>query len=294
MAGQDRTAPRWLPAAPALFVVMWAAGFAVGGLGLRHAEPLTLLSLRYGLVIAVLAPVALVLRPPLPRTRAEWGHLAVVGLLLQGCYFSFVWNALELGASAGTVALVTSLQPILTTLLAPRLAGERAAGLRGWIGLALGLSGAALVIVARSAVEVPTVTGLFIATLALLAITSGTLYERRFGVAQHPVTANLVQCAVGLAVTLPLALLIEEQIVDWAPELYGALAYLVLGNSLIAVTLLLAMIRFGEASRVSTLFFLVPPVASLIAWPLLGESVPAASWPGLALAATGVALATRS
>ena len=285
--------PRWLRAAPAVFVVMWSAGFSFGALGLAHAEPLTLLALRYGLVLAVLIPVALVLRPPLPATAAAWGHLAVVGFLLQAVYFGLLYSALALGASAGSTALITSLQPILVALLAPRLVGEGRVDARRWVGLALGLIGAVVVIVARSAVEVTNVGGLVLAGLALGGITVGTLYEKRFGVSHHPVPANLVQYAVGLAGTLPIALLFEDLHVDWTGELAVSLAYLVLGNSLVAVTLLLAMIRHGEASRVSALFFLIPPLAALIAWLLLGEPMPPAAWPGLALAALGVALATR-
>jgi drug/metabolite transporter (DMT)-like permease len=282
-----------LRAAPAVFVVMWSAGFSFGALGLAHAEPLTLLALRYGLVLAVLVPVALVLRPPLPATPAAWGHLAVVGFLLQAVYFGLLYSALALGASAGSTALITSLQPILVALLAPRLVGEGRVDARRWVGLALGLTGAVVVIVARSAVEVTNVGGLVLAGLALGGITVGTLYEKRFGVSHHPVPANLVQYAVGLAGTLPIALLFEDLHVDWTGELAVSLAYLVLGNSLVAVTLLLAMIRHGEASRVSALFFLIPPLAALIAWLLLGEPMPPAAWPGLALAALGVALASR-
>ncbi len=285
-------APRWLRAAPALFVVMWSAGFSFGALGLAHAEPFTFLSLRYALVLVVLAPVAIVLRPAPPRGAAGWGHLVVVGLLLQAAYFGLAYTALELGAPAGTVALVTSLQPVLVALLAPHLAGEGRIGGRRWAGFALGLAGAALVIVSRSAVGVTGAAALLCASAALVVITASTLYEKRFGGGHHPVTANLVQYAAGLAGTLPVALLAEDLRVDWTPELWGALAYLVLGNSLVAVTLLLAMIRHGDASRVSALFFLVPPLAALIAWAVLGETMPPPAWAGLALATTGVALAT--
>jgi drug/metabolite transporter (DMT)-like permease len=124
-------------------------------------------------------------------------------------------------------------------------------------------------------------------------MTAGTLYEKRFGVAQHPVTSNLVQYAVGLAVVLPLAWAVEGMQVSWTGPMVGSLLYLAIGNSLVAVTLLLAMIRRGEASRVSALFFLVPPIAAVIAWLLIGESMPPIAWLGMALAAAGVAIANR-
>ncbi|HSN23133.1 MAG TPA: DMT family transporter, partial [Methylomicrobium sp.] len=120
-----------------------------------------------------------------------------------------------------------------------------------------------------------------------------TLYEKRFGVAQHPVTSNLVQYAVGFAAVLPLAWVLEDMRVFWTGPMIAALIYLAIGNSLVAVTLLLAMIRRGEASRVSALFFLVPPTAAMIAWLLIGESMPPIAWSGMALAAAGVGIANR-
>jgi drug/metabolite transporter (DMT)-like permease len=124
-------------------------------------------------------------------------------------------------------------------------------------------------------------------------MTAGTLYEKRFGLHHHPVTSNTVQYLVGFLLVMPLALSVERMEVDWTPDFAVALAYLVIGNSLIAVTLLLAMIRHGEAARVSALLFLVPPMAALIAWGLIGEVMPPAAWAGMVVAAAGVALATR-
>jgi drug/metabolite transporter (DMT)-like permease len=128
---------------------------------------------------------------------------------------------------------------------------------------------------------------------ALLCITAGTLWEKRFGRSHHPVVSNAVQYLAGLAGTLPLAMLFEHFSFDWNLPFLGALAYLVIGNSIIAMTLLLAMIRAGEVSRVSSLFYLVPPISALMAWPLLGEEMPPLGWAGFVLAAAGVALARR-
>ena len=296
MTARHRTpgaAPAWLGAAPALFLLFWSAGFSFGKLGLQHAEPMTFLALRYGCVLVIVLPLVVALRPPMPASPADWGHLAAVGLLLQALYFGLTYFAFALGVSAGSVALIVSLQPILVALFVPWTAGEHVGG-RRWAGLLLGLAGAGVVIAARSQVGGTTVAGLLAAVAALAAITAGTLYEKRFGVRHHPVTANAVQYAVAFAAILPAAVLLEGLRFEWVPELWIALGYLVVCNSLIAMTLLLAMIRHGEAARVSALFFLVPPGAALIAWAVLGETMPALAWPGIALAAVGVALATRT
>lgn len=279
--------------APIVFLVLWSSGFAFVALGLEDAEPLTFLAVRFVIVVGLLAPAFLVLRPPLPARRRDWVHLAVMGLLLQALYFSLLYGAIALDVAAGTSALIVSLQPILVAVLAPRLAHERVSGLR-WAGLGAGLAGAALVVLARSAVEAASVAGFACAFGGLLAITASTLYEKRFGVEHHPVTANLVQYAVGLTATLPLAWVVEGLSLRWTAGVTISLAYLAIANSLISITLLLAMIRRGEASRVSALFFLVPPLAAVIAWAIIGETMPPLAWAGLVVATAGVAVAARS
>lgn len=285
--------PLLLKAAPAIFLLFWSGGFAAGKVGLEYTGPFTFLAVRYALVLLILLPLVVVLRPPLPRSPAEWGNLAVVGFLIQGVYFVLGYVALALNISTGAVALIVSLQPILVGLAAPRTSGERV-GRWAWVGLGLGLAGAALVILARSAVEALPMLGVLAAIGALGGMTIGTLYEKRFGIAQHPVTANTVQYAAGLVATLPLAFLLEDHTVRWSLPLGLSLLYLIVCNSLIALTLLLMMIRRGEVSRVSALFFLVPPMAALIGWLLLDEQMPPLAWVGLGLAAGGVALATRT
>ncbi|MEZ0214478.1 MAG: DMT family transporter, partial [Xanthobacteraceae bacterium] len=231
------------------------------------------------------------LRPPLPRSPRAYLDLAVVGFLIQVLYFNLSYFAFRFGISAGALAIIVSLQPVLVGLVAPAFTGERV-GLRRWIGLLLGLAGAALVILSRSSIEVASPGVILLAIGALFAMSGSALYEKRHGVAQHPLVANAVQYAVGFVFTLPLALLMEDGHVVWSAPFIGALAYLVIGNSLIAVTLYLAMIRAGEVSRVSALFFLVPPCTALIAWALIGEQMPPLAWAGMVLAGAGVALAS--
>jgi len=288
----NNTRPVWLIAAPAIFLVLWSAGYSVAKIGIRHAEPFTLLALRYVLTVALLTPFALALRPPLPRSRRAFLDVAVTGFLMQIGYFGLCYMAFKAGVSAGGVAIIVCLQPILVGLIAPRFVGERV-GLARWLGLILGLAGAATVIVARAGISAENPWGLLAAVGGLAGITGATLYEKRFGIRQHPVTVNLIQYAVGAVFTLPVALWAEGFSFSWNAELAWVMVYLVLGNSLIAITLLLAMVRAGEVSRVSSLFYLVPPLSALFAWPMLGEAMPPLAWAGMALAAAGVAIAGR-
>ena len=285
--------PKWLLLAPVLFLVLWSGGYVVAKIGIRHAEPLTLLVIRYALVVILMGAVFCALGLSWPKTRAEWINTAVVGILIQTFYFGFTYLAFEVGVASGTVALLMSLQPIIVAIVAPTWTGE-VIGWRRWAGLTLGLVGAGIVIASRLEIASPPLIGFIFSTLALLGITSATLWEKRFGAGGHPVTASLIGFAAGLACILPIALLTEDLTVTWTWELAGALVYLVIGNSLIATSLLLAMIQFGEVSRVSALMFLVPPGAAIGAWFTLGEYMPPAAWGGMALAAVGVLIATRA
>lgn len=188
--------------------------------------------------------------------------------------------------------IILCLQPILVSLIAPWMVGETVSRLRR-IDLDLGLTGAVTVILARSGIAHEPLPGVLAAAGGLIGMTAATLYEKRFGVATHPVPANLIQHVVGAVFTLPLAWAAEGLQADRTPELLATLAYQVIGNSLISTTLLLAMVRAGEVARVSALFYLVPPPSALFAWPLPGEEMPLLAWAGMALAGIGVTLARR-
>lgn len=222
----------------------------------------------------------------------EWVHLIIVGLLIQSVYFAMCYMAYEAGLAVGTLALLLSLQPIIVGLVAPGWTNEKV-GRQQWAGLALGLLGTAVVIIARSEISAPTMQSFLFGFLALIGITGGSLWEKRFGVSHHPVTANLIGYSAGLLGVLPFMLLMETMQVNWTWEFVAALAYLIIGSSLIGVGLLLAMIRAGDVSRVSALFFLVPPLAALIAWFILDEVMPPMAWGGMFLAAAGVFIATH-
>ncbi|MEM7018834.1 MAG: DMT family transporter, partial [Pseudomonadota bacterium] len=279
--------------APAVFLCLWSGGYVVAKIALLYSEPMTVLALRYSLVIVIMAFLFLFFRPPLPKTLPEWGHLAMVGFLIQTVYFGMCYLAFRAGSSAGMVALVMSFQPILVGLIAPGWTGEKI-GRYTWIGLGLGLIGAVLVIYARSNIETPSLLALGCVTLALFGISAGSLWEKRFGLVHHPITSNLIGYSAGLLGILPFMFWLESMTVDWNWEFAAAMAYLVIGNSVIAIGLLLAMIRAGEVSKVSALFFLVPPMVAVLAWVILDELMPPLAWFGMAIASVGVLLATRT
>ena len=277
---------------PALFVVLWSTGFLGARLGLPHAGPLTFLALRYGLAAGLLVLVALAMRAPWPRRPAEVGHCAVAGLLVHGVYLGGVFVGISLGVEAGVSALIVGLQPLLTAALAGALLGERVAP-RQWAGLGLGLLGVALVLARKLGQGAGDALGGLACVAALLGITAGTLYQKRFCAGMDLRSGSVVQFAAAGLATAPLALLFEDTRIAWGGEFVFALLWLVLVLSLGAVSLLYVLIRRGAAAQVASLFFLVPPCTALIAWPLFGETLGPVALVGMALTAAGVALASR-
>ena len=277
---------------PVTFLLLWSNGFIFLKLGLRYSDPFTFLALRYFCVVVVLVLLTTVVRPHFPATLRGWAPLVGVGLFLQTGYFAFTYLGLRYGLTAGVAAVVTCQQPILIGLLAPVLVGEKVNFVR-WTGLILGVTGAVIVIVANSGRHDLSPLNLTFAILALLSITCSTLIEKRFPSSVHPVSCNLVQYTIGFLIIAPLAFSLEKMQIVWTWQFLMSLIYLVFGASLLAISLLLAMIRSGEASRVAALFFLVPPVTSLVAFLFLGESLTSLSLLGMALAGTGIYIVMR-
>lgn len=280
---------------PLLFVLLWSSGFLGAKLGLPYIEPLHFLTLRYLLVLALMGGVVLATRAPWPREPRQALHIGISGLLVHGVYLGGVFMAIRAGLPAGVTALVVGLQPLVTALGAGALLGERV-GRWQWAGLGLGFAGVALVVQGKFG-QVPAeclLPMLAPAVAALLGITAGTLYQKRYCPRFDLRTGALLQFAPSLAVTAPLAWLTETGTIQWTGQLLFALAWLVLVLSLGAITLLNLLIRSGGAVNVASLFYLTPAVTALMAWGLFGETLGPTALIGMGLAVAGVALARRS
>lgn len=282
----------WVGWMPATFVFLWATGFVGAKYGLPYAQPATFLLYRFAFVVALMLPIALVLRAPWPPDRSQVVHIAIAGVLLHGGYLGGVFTAIHAGMSAGLSALIVGLQPILTALAAAAFLGERVTA-RQWLGLALGFGGVALVVAQRLTVGGLSAFSFAMALLALVSITSGTVYQKRFCGAFDLRSGAVIQfVAAGLALA-PFALAFEHEPVRWTGEFVLALAWLVLVLSIGAISLLTLLIRRGAATKVASLFYLVPPVTASIAFFLFGETLGPLALAGFVLAVVGVAVVVR-
>ena len=274
--------------APALFVVLWASGFIGAKLGLPYAEPLTFLTLRMVGAIVLLGIILLVARPQWPSTTGVLDS-CVTGVFMHVFYLGGVYIAIKQGLSAGVSALIVGLQPLLTSTVASRLLGE-AVMPRQWAGLVLGMLGIFLVVQDRVSTGAATPLAWAAASVALVSITIGTVYQKRFGGGIDWRPGMFIQyVSAGVFFTLG-SMVFETRVVEWTPDLIFALAWLVFVLSFGAIWLLYFLIRRAAATRVVALFYLTPPVTALMAWGLFNERLAPLALAGMAVCVVSVAL----
>lgn len=283
----------WIRAMPGVFVVIWSTGFVVARYAMPHSPPMTFLAGRFLLSIVAFGLWIAFTRPAWPRNGSQWLHLSVTGVLMHTGYLGGVWAAIRTGAPAGTVALITGLQPMLTALWLSASDREHRVTPRQWAGLLLGLAGLTLVVWRKIGVGEMNAFNVGLSLLGLLSVTVGTLWQKRFVAPCDVRTANTVQLLAAFAVAAPLSLF-ETAPVELHPELFGAMAFSVLVMTLGGSSLLFMLIQRGAATQVTSLFYLVPPCTALFAWLLFDESLSASVVIGIALTAFGVWLVVRT
>jgi len=277
---------------PLLFILLWSTGYPAGKLGLAHAGPLTLLSLRFGLAALLLLLVALLTRAPWPRRWQDWGHLAVVGALIQGLHFVGVYEGIHLGLPAGVAALLIGLMPLATAFGARWFLGEQMGGSQ-LMALLGGLAGVGLVVASRP-MHGAALASYVAALLGLCGLVLGTLYQKRFCVHMDLRSGASVQMSVAALLVASAAGPVEHFAVEWNAELLGAVLWMAVINAIAAFSLMFMLIRRGQASAVARLFFLIPGVSALMGLVLLGERLSPLAVAGFVVAALAVSGAQRA
>ena len=278
---------------PAIFVVLWATGFIGARYAMPYAEPFTFLAVRFALAFVLLAATTVMLGSrPLDRRLALHGMVA--GALIHGVYLGGVFWAISRGLPAGLAALIGGLQPLITSLLAASLLGEKISPSQ-WAGLAAGFAGVVIVLEPKLGTEGGGVTAatLTAVLVAVTGISAGTIWQKRLAGKGGLLAGACWQYAGGALVMALLSAAFESRRFTLTGELVLAMAWLVLVLSIGAIFLLMMMIRDGAMARVASFFYLVPAVTAIIAWPVFGETLSLVQIGGMALATFGVALATR-
>ena len=278
-------------AAPGLFVFLWSTGFIGAKFGLPYAEPLTFMVIRFSMVIALMLLLAWLTQAPWPKNLRMWLRIGISGLLIHAFYLGGVYEAIVEGLPVGVVSLIVGLQPLLTAVGAALLLGE-SIHRRQWVGFALGLGGITLVLSGRIHGGFGYV-GLAPAVAALVGITAGTLYQKRFCPQFDYRSGAVLQFVPAALLTLLGAAIFEDFRVEWSSSFLFALGWLTLVLSLGAVSLLNFLIRSGTATNMASLFYLVPPCTALIAWLIFDEAMSTSALVGMPLVVAGVYLAKK-
>jgi drug/metabolite transporter (DMT)-like permease len=291
----DRSFPTTTPlehtiinAAPGVFVILWSSGFIGAKLGLPYAEPLTFLFLRMIGALLVLGAVAVLARPIWPDRNGVLDS-CVIGVFMHALYLGGVYVSIANGMPAAVSALVVGLQPLVTSTLANHLLGERVTS-QQWVGLGLGMVGVYFVVEDRASTGQATPLAWVASIVALIGITVGTIYQKRFGSGIDWRPGMLIQYAAAAVFFALGAMAFETRIVHWTPEFFFALSWLVFILSFGAIWLLYFLISRAAATKVVSLFYLTPPVTALIAWGLFNQRMAPIALLGMAFCVAGVFL----
>lgn len=284
--------PLLIRAMPFLFILSWASGFPITRLGLEFTGPFTLLWVRSLLVLAVVVPYALMVRAPWPHWK-EVAHIAIVGITLQCLYLGSMFSALDGGVSQGVAALIAGMQPLLTAAVVGITLGERVSK-RQWIGFTLGFVGLFIVLSERMGIGAGTVAGFIFAGLTPIFITAASLYQKKFCADSDLRIVMIVQQGAAGICNFCIAMAIETGEIAWSAEVVFVWVWLVFVLTIGATNMLYLMLRHGEASRVSSLFYLTPPTAVFLGWITYGETFGLIAIGGFLLSVVGVFLVTRT
>ena len=282
--------------APALFVFLWSTGFVGAKYIVPYAEPFTFLMIRYFLAALILFAIAYAFKQPLKLNKEQFKASFAVGMLLHVIYIGGVFYAVSLGVSAGISAVIVSIQPVLVSLLAVPLLGERLRWVQV-VGLFLGVAGIALLLLPKvfqgDYTATTSIAGIVICVIALLGTSGGYLLQKKLGSEIPFLSGTGAQYAISAIAFAILSFSTEEQIIKWVPEFFFGLIWIVLMLSIASIVLLYGMLRTGSASKVSSLYYLVPPTAAVMAYSLFDEVIGIVGWIGMAFAGLGVVLVMR-
>ena len=291
--------PLFIRLAPLLFVLLWSTGFIAAKYSMEYADPFVFLCLRFTLTAFALIPIiAMAGAASLPRNIWHYRHDMVTGVLLHCGYLGFLFWPIKDGVPTGIVAIIIGVQPLLTLALAAVFIGEMLS-LRKVGGLVIGFIGVAVVIIGKFGINLGLDGGLSnfnlgLCIISLCAIATGVFYQKKFCNQSQLLTGTLMQyVAAALATALFATLFGESWQINWTGGFALALSWQVFGLSIGAVVLLMTIIRAGEAGRVSSMFYLVPPLVVIEAHFLFGETLGVLSILGMVLCVLGVYLVNR-
>jgi len=269
-----------------LFILLWSTGHIIAKVGLPYAEPFYFLSIRFSLSALLLVIISMVCRVDWPTDKKKISHIVVAGVLLHASYLGGVFMALYLGLSAGALAVITGIQPILVAVAISLVLREKV-NQKQWFGLFLGFLGVALLVGEQTTFAGTEISAIFAAAIALLAITIGTIYQKKHCSDVDILSLITIQSVASSILCGVIAFIYESREVEWTGWLLFAITWQVIVLSIFAFFLFSWLLRQDEALRVTSLFYLMPPTTAIMGYFLFGETLGPFGFSGLIVAMGG-------
>ena len=274
-----------------LFIILWSSAFITGKVIVEHGSPFASLSFRFALVAFGFLCFSLFYKEKILVNKKKILESSISGILFHGLYLGGCFYSFSIGVPASISALIVSMQPILTNILAGPILNEKVTW-KQWIGVLLGFIGAVLVLGLEIGVTIP-INGLIATIIALFAATIGTLWQKKLS-GNLPLTVSNFYQAIGASIFLFLVMIFfEDPFIDFNLKFILSMSWQIIAVSFGAFTILMYLIKIGSASKTSNLFFLIPPVSAFMGWLFLKEQIFSSDIFGLIICSVGVYIATK-
>ena len=276
---------------PLIFILLWSSAFISGKVIVQDSTPFAALAFRFAIVSVGFFLFSLIKKEKIFGKVSNIFESLSTGILFHGIYLGGCWYAFYIGMPAAIVALIVTLQPILTNILSGPLFGEKITW-KQWLGIVFGFTGSLLVLGIDFQNELPR-NGVIISIVALSAITIGTLWQKKLSGKLSLTVNNGYQAIGGCLFNILLMFLFETPYINFTLNFILGMSHQILLVSFGAFTILMYLIKSGSVSKTTTLFFLVPPTSAVMAYFFINENLTIIDILGLIIATFGVYIATR-
>ena len=276
---------------PLIFILLWSSAFITTKPIVDYSDPFAALAFRFFFVAVGFYLFSLHLNHSILIKQKNLIESIISGVLFHGLYLGGVFYSISIGMPTGIAALIVTLQPILTNALSGPILGENVT-LKQWIGVLLGFIGAALVLGLDVGHEIP-LFGLIATIIALIAITSSTIWQKKLSNNLPLSVSNFYQAIGGCLFHVVIVILFAEPYIDFTKTFLIAMSHQIFLVSFGAFTILMFLIKKNSASKTVSIFFLIPATSAFMAWLFLNEDLTNLDLLGFLIASVGVYIATR-
>ena len=276
---------------PFIFIILWSSAFITTKPLTDNSDPFSALAFRFFLVSLGFAIYSIYTNQKLLVNKKNIFESLLSGVLFHGLYLGGVFYSVSKGMPTGIAALIVTLQPILTNALSGPILNEKVT-FKQWLGVILGFIGSAMVLGLDIGVEIP-VLGLAATIIALLAITTSTLWQKKISNNLSLGVSNFYQAVGGFLFHIVIIVFFANPYINFTKTFLIAMVHQVFLVSFGAFTILMFLIKKNSASKTVSIFFLIPPTSALMAWFFLGEKLSNLDIVGFLIATAGVYIATR-